>query len=240
MEIKPIHTGSSGNLYIIKTLKEDLYLLECGLEKGRITKGLFRNGLLISYFKGAFISHNHEDHIRSAKWVNSYMPIYSNRQVMSKGFKGEVLEQNKKKQFNDFFVIPFNVEHGNAENYAYIFKDEIDTILFATDFYTFSANISGIKFTKLYIECNWTTNLMNEYLEEYKDSADYQKYERQYNTHCGLNVLIDLLTSLDLTQCKQITLIHASKECCDKEEALIKIKTLFPQIDVNFAVNERW
>lgn len=239
MTIEPIFTGSSGNLYLINTINNKKYLLECGLEKGRIIKGLYKRNDLISNYCGAFISHKHDDHFRSAKWINQYMPIYSNRSVMEKGLKGKILEVNQKEKFDDFVVIPFEVEHGNTENYGYVFADDKDKILFATDFYTFSANLSNIEFTQIFIECNWTTTLINEYLKD-TTSADYTKYERQFNTHCGLDVLIDILDSLNLTKCKQITLVHPSKECCDQEEALIKLQTLFSNIDIKFAKNERW
>ena len=241
MQIIPIKTGSDGNIYIIKTINNNNYLLECGIKKEDTVKCLyFNHKLSISDFKGCFISHIHSDHCESAKWVNTYMPIYSNRQVIEKGYKGSVLLQNKTKKFEDFSVVAFNVEHGDVENYGYVFADKEEKILFVTDFSTFDPNISNIEFTQLFIECNWTDDLMQQYLKEYEGKSAYTKYERQYNTHCGISVLKELLEELNLSKCEKITLIHPSKECCDKELALEEIRNMFPNIDIDFAVNERW
>ena len=238
MEIKTILTGSENNLYLISTLNNDNYLLECGARKSIIIKYLYKYNKTISDFKGCFISHGHSDHCESAKWVNSYMPIYSNYELMQKGYKGEILRPNQKKEFDDFTVIPFNVNHGNIENYAYIFKDEKDIILFATDFYTFDTNLSKIKFTKLFIECNWTKDFMDEALAD-KDGWKYTKFERQYQTHCSLDILIEVLKTLNLINCYNIILIHKSKEVCNQKLALERLSQLFPGIKFEFAVCER-
>lgn len=241
MQVTPIKTGSDGNIYIINTINNNKYLLECGIKKEDIKKCLyFNHRLIISDFKGCFISHIHNDHCQSASWVNEYMPIYSNRQVIDKGYKGSVLLQQKTRKFEDFSVVPFNVEHGDVENYGYIFADKEDKILFITDFSTFKGNLSKLAFTKIYIECNWTNELMQEYLKENENKPLYTKYERQYNTHCGIDVLKELLQELDLSNCQKITLVHASGECCDKESALNELKNIFPNIDISFAINERW
>ena len=240
MKIIPVATGSSGNLYLIKTINDNKYLLECGIKDKSIMKYLYvYNKEYINNYKACFISHIHSDHSLSAKWVNKYMPIYSNRQVMEKGFKGEVLKPNTLIRFDDFSVMPFNVEHGNAENYGYMFKDDESKILFITDFQSFDVNISNIKFTEIFIECNWTKELMLEMLENTKDSPEYIKFERQFNTHCSLSILVEILKNLDLSCCKSIHLIHASKEVCDKKTAIFTLKYMFPNINVNFIENER-
>ena len=134
MKIIPIETGSGGNLYLIKTAKNNKYLLECGIKDKLIMKYLYNHNEYINEYEGCFISHLHSDHSVACKWVNKYMPIYSNRQVIENlGLKGSVLKPNQLRIFKDFEVMPFNIEHGNAENYGYMFKDNESKILFMTD-----------------------------------------------------------------------------------------------------------
>ena len=237
LKIEPIKTGSDGNLYIINSNKV-YYLLECGIDKKTILKTLYLKGLLISKFRGCFVSHKHNDHIQGKTLVNQFMPIYSNRQTMEEeNLEGRILSPLKNYEFEgDLSVMPFIVEHGNAENYGYMFKNGDDKIFFATDFYKFDVNLKNIPFTEIFIECNWTKDLIEEALKT--DSEFNAKYERQYNTHCGLDILkIILQESLNLSKCKKITLIHPSKDVCDKKLVLKELKELYPNIDIEFAKN---
>ncbi len=238
MYIKTLATGSSGNLYILYTNSYN-YLIECGIDKHNIIKTLYENGELISSFSGCFISHRHADHNQSAKVINKYMPIYSNWDVFSKGlYRGSVLKANEKFYLNDLTVIPFNVEHGEAENYAYIFKADNEIILFATDFSKFEPDLKSIPFDELYIECNWTQRLMEKMLET-ADKDYLVKLQRQYNTHCSLDILKETLDkTINLNNCKIIHLIHNSKECCEKDIALNDLQQTYPNIKIVFAEDE--
>ena len=237
LKIEPIKTGSDGNLYILNC-NNVYYLLECGIDKRTLLKILYSKGLLLSNIKGCFISHKHSDHIEGAKVVNDFMPIYSNRQVMEeKGFEGMILTPLSTYMLEkDLTVMAFNVEHGSAENYGYMFKSGNDKILFVTDFYKFDVNLKNIKFTEIFIECNWTKELIEEALKEQEFTP---KLDRQYNTHCSLDLLkIILEESINLSECKKITLIHPSKDVCDKELALNELKSLYPNICIEFAKNQ--
>lgn len=234
MKITPIKTGSSGNLYVLEGLKNN-YLIEAGVEKKLTLKALFSLGKLVSDFKGVFISHSHGDHCQSAKWLNDYMPVYSNREVMQKGYKGKALIFNTKYEFEDLTVLPFEVKHGNVLNNGYIFKDSESKVLFITDFFTFESNLSRIEFTDIFIECNWTKDILEEALK--RNDEEYSKYERQMNTHCSLEVLLNILKSLNLSKCNNITLIHPSKYMCNQELALETLKKEFPTKNIAFAKN---
>ena len=234
MKITPIKTGSDGNFYILETRKAR-FIIECGLDKTATIKCLFNIGLTISDFKGCFISHKHSDHCQSAKWVNKFMPIYSNREVMSAGYKGKPLDFNKKYVFEDLTVLPFELKHGNVLNSGYIFKDDESKVLFMTDFFSFDNDISKIAFTDIFIECNWTKHNLEEALA--RNDEEYSKYERQINTHCSLEVLVNILKDLNLTLCDNITLIHPSKYMCDRELALFTLRNAFPNKNIAFAKN---
>lgn len=239
LKLKPIVTGSDGNLYVVNS-NNNLYLLECGIDYKLIIKYLGINNILISKIKGCFISHKHSDHTLSIREINRFMPIYSNYQVMDKfNYDGNVLNPKVAYNFDgDLNVMTFNVEHGSAECYAYMFKNNDYKILFITDCFKFDEPLKA-QFDEIFIECNWTRDLLTKRLEETKDTPEYTKYERQYQTHMSLDTLkLVLEKSLNLSKCKKITLIHPSKEVCDKELVLNELKSLYPNIDIQFAKNE--
>ena len=230
MKILPIRTGSDGNLYILTTEGNNRFLIECGIPPKKITKALLDLGLSISDFKGCFVSHSHSDHCVALEWVADYMPVYSNQSCKEKYDRVIKLPPVKVYETEDLRVIPFHVEHGVKENYAYMFKDKIDTMLFVTDFSNFHCNIFNNIFTEIFIECNWTRNLIENYTTEVKEN-------RQINTHCSLDIVMLILKRLNLEKCRKITLIHPSSDYCDKRQCLDKLKNEFPNIEVCFAEN---
>lgn len=125
-------------------------------------------------------------------------------------------------------MMSFNVMHGDAECFGFIFNDKEETILFITDFMCLNKNLSNFKFNKIFIECNYVEDII-----ENKISNENDKYKRQINTHMSLENLVYLLSSnlLDLSKCKEINLIHLSKELSNYNlmkntiENELKIKT---------------
>lgn len=238
LELEPIVTGSDGNFYILNN-NNKLYIIECGIDYKLIIKYLYNKGYLISQVQACFISHKHKDHSFCAKSINRLMPIYSNRQFMEENnFDGKILKPKVVYNFDDLSVMPINVEHGSAECYGYMFKTNEKKILFITDCFKFE-DVLKTQFDEIYIECNWTEELIMKELELTKDTPQYTKFERQYQTHMSLDTLkLVLEKSLNLSKCKKITLIHPSKEVCDKELVLNELKSLYPNIDIQFAKNE--
>ena len=187
--IKPFASGSDGNLYLLKQ-DNDYYLIECGVKEKEIRQFLFKNNLFISDIKGCFITHHHQDHSLSCKYVNEYMPIYACNQVISKfSLDGIRLSHNNKINVGNMVVMPFRVEHGDADNLAFIFKYNDSIVLFATDLMEFTSNLSKIKFNNIYIECNYMDELLTEAINNDEDENMKYIYIRQCNTHMSLKNL---------------------------------------------------
>lgn len=233
MQITPIHTGSDGNLYVLKTSNDRKFLIECGLTEKKTTTALWDMGLSISDFEGCFISHLHSDHSKSIDWVAKYMPIFTNISTKRKFENVQnifVLPCAKKYTIKDLSVIPFSLEHGKIENYGYMFRDEEDTMLFMTDFSVCYSNIFHNIFNEIFIECNWNKELI-------KDFTDEEKENRQINVHCGCDITKLCLQKFNLEKCRKITLIHASSGYCDKELSLKQLREAIPNKDIDFAKN---
>lgn len=233
MQVLPIRTGSDGNLYILTTNNDTKFLIECGLKKLDIMKILTRLKISISDFEGCFISHFHKDHCESIEWVSKYMPVFVNQQVKEK-YKNVInvnkLPSNKPYRLKDLKILPFNLEHGDAENYGYMFRDDVDTILFATDFRECFSNIFNNIFNEVYLECNWNKELIQDYVNEIKEN-------RQINTHCSLEITSAFIKRLKLDKCRKIVLIHPSKDYCDKDLCLERLRNENPNMPISFAEN---
>lgn len=233
MKILPIRTGSKGNLYIITTKENNKFLLECGLKKIDIIKALSNLKLDISDFEGCFISHLHKDHCESIEWVAKYMPIFVNMQVKDK-YKDIpnifVIPEAKLYSIKDLRVIPFDLVHGEAQNYGYMFKDSRNMMLFATDFRECYSNVFNNKFDEVFIECNWNKEMIENYTDEAKEN-------RQINTHCSLELTSLFIGKLNLENCYKITLIHPSNDYCDKEYCLKVLREKYPNVVIDFAEN---
>lgn len=233
MTILPIRTGSDGNLYILTTSNNNRFLIECGISKTDTQKILRDLGLSISDFEGCFISHSHPDHCESIRWVAKYMPIFTNSQVRDKNKTINnifVLPATKIYTIKDLKIIPFNLEHGKVENYGYMFKDEKDTMLFATDFRECYSNIFNNLFDEIFVECNWNKELIEDYTNEAKEN-------RQINTHLSLDITSVFIQKLNLQKCRKITLIHPSDDYCNKNYCLKVLREKFPNVEIDFAKN---
>lgn len=233
MKILPIKTGSKGNFYILTTNVNTKYLIECGIKKLDIIKVLSNLGLSISDFEACFVSHKHKDHCESIKWVAKYMPVFVNQQVKD-SYKDIpnifVLPEAKLYTLKDLKVIPFDLLHGEAQNYGYMFKDAKDTMLFMTDFRECYSNVFSNAFDEVFIECNWNKELIENYTDEMKEN-------RQINTHCSLELASVIIGKLKLDKLKKITLVHPSDDYCDKEHCLKVLREKYPDVEIDFAKN---
>lgn len=233
INIKCYASGSKGNIYLVSTNNSNI-ILECGVNEEKIRQIMNKNKLLYSNINACIASHFHQDHSMNIKLFDDYdIPCYCTFETKNKyGIsKDNFIKLEDKKIYiinNDIKVMSFNVMHGDAECFGFIFNDKEDTILFITDFMCLNKNLSNFKFNKIFIECNYIEDII-----ENKISNDNDKYKRQINTHMSLENLVYLLSSnlLDLSKCKEINLIHLSKELSNYNlmkntiENELKIKT---------------
>lgn len=220
INIDIFYSGSSGNMYLISN-EDTKILLECGIDKDLIIKTLWKEKKTnLSKLNGCLITHPHKDHMEAIEYVNQYLPIYANEGVYKKcSFKGYVISHNNNFNIGSIKIKPIKVEHGKTPNLAFIFKDNDSTIFFGTDFSYMESNLGNFKFNKIYIEINYVSNILNEYIDKMSDYLPYKdKFIRQINTHMSLeNVTENLLDYWDLSNCKEIIAIHMSLDCGDRE-----------------------
>lgn len=229
MKISCLASGSTGNCYLVN-LGSSCLLLDVGIPIDSIVSKVNLNEVSV-----AFISHSHKDHSKSAENL-------ALRGV--KIIKGNLIRDFVKitpmaKFGAEFQVFCFPIEHGEEANSGIIIHNSAteECLLYATDFnrckYDIQAflntYIPSAKFTNIIVECN--------YLEELVDGKEDIKTKRQINTHMGLAGLQKFLNMLDLSECKEILLIHLSQEYGDP---IVMASTIYSKYRIRTGVCKQW
>ena len=185
-----IASGSTGNCYLVN-LGGGVIILDLGVSIYEITKNVNLNDVIFAY-----VSHEHKDHSKSMEEIKK-------REI--KVFYGGDNEKILKQSYKGYKLYQVPIQHGECINNALIIQYENECVLYATDFNICKYNLNQFKFTQVIVECNFIeSQLPNE------NRLDF-KTKRQINTHMGLDGLKRFLNTLDLSECKEIDLIHMSQ-----------------------------
>lgn len=172
------------------------------------------------------------DHCLRADYVLEYIDVYSTYEAHYKMNEIKPLTPLTPIKINSIKILPIPVEHGKTENNAFVFMDKESCIFFGTDFSLMQQNVSNFKLDKVYIECNYDDELLQNVLESENDEYKI-KHIRQVSTHMSKENCKLHLRNMNLSQCKEIVLLHPSafligKEKTKKEfEQEFRIKTYF-------------
>lgn len=196
MEFECLATGSTGNCYLVKTGSSNI-LLDAGIRIQNIIRRINLNQLDF-----CFISHEHSDHSKALKDLQKRgVNIIYNPTIQ------QPTKNPKYGQIQATWSIP--VAHGKTPCTALIIQNENDMILYATDFNKCEYDLKDFKFTHIIVECNYIEEKIQHILTT---ATNTEKYQRQINSHMGLEGLQIFLDSLDLTATKKIILVHKSHE----------------------------
>ena len=121
-------------------------------------------------------------------------------------------------------VIPFLLPHIHADGgececfgFAIYSIQAREQILFATDFARI--DVKPDNFDALMIECNYSKNLV--------EAGEYQSglvEDRRVFAHFALEDLVEYLKKHELTNVKEIHLLHPSGDVLNKRDALRRVK----------------
>jgi phosphoribosyl 1,2-cyclic phosphodiesterase len=208
MKIHIISSGSKGNAYIIEKNNAAL-LVECGVKFAEIQNAV---GFDLLRIKACVVTHEHGDHSKAWRQVvGAGIPMYASTgtyDALKVGPEDRIgrLNQGYLRQVFDFLVGSFKANHDAAEPLNFI----IDDLLFITDNYKLQFNLSGLKFTCVMIEANYCEELI-------KGKADDFVNKRRFRSHMSFQTALLTLKTLDLSECKQIILIHLSDGYTDEK-----------------------
>ena len=141
-------SGSSGNCYLIKS-DDSAILVDAGISGKRIIEGLEETGTAAEQVRGLFITHEHEDHIKSIKVLGRRLPemsAYANQATWEQidNLKDHGLEPERVEIFSTgetiepedmdgISVKAFHISHDAAEPVGYSFSYEGKKVSIVTD-----------------------------------------------------------------------------------------------------------
>ena len=222
MRFKALASSSAGNAYVVSD-EETHVLLECGISQSKLQK---LSGFSLSEFQACLVSHEHKDHAKSvAELISRGMAVY-----MSQG-TAEALETDavqlieSMEQFNvgSLDIVPFATFHDAKEPLGFLIKSRVDgdVLAFATDTVNLRYKFPGLNI--LAIEANYDKHIL-ERCEKMPEKVRY----RITNSHMEIDTLCDYLRSLDLSQCREIHLLHLSDATSHEGHFINKVARAVP------------
>ena len=223
MIFEALASSSAGNAYVVSD-KDTRILIECGVSHSKLQK---LSGFSLSEFQACLVSHEHKDHAKAVEeLISRGMAVY-----MSPG-TAEALEMEgaelieDKGQFNvgSLDIVPFTTFHDAREPLGFLIKSRVDgdVLAFATDTVNLRYKFPGLNI--LAIEANYDKNIL-ERCEKMPEKVRY----RIANAHMEIDTLCDYLRSLDLSQCREIYLLHLSDATSHEGHFINKVARAVPR-----------
>lgn len=215
MKLKVLASGSKGNCYLLQ-LKYETLILECGIRFREIVEGLDFN---LENVVGCLVTHEHKDHSKSIEDLNKNgIDVYASKGTFEslgiEHHRAKVIESEKLFKVGNFTIMPFQAKHDAKEPLGFLINHkEIGNLLFITDSYYCEYNFNNLN--HILIECNYSKNILDENIENGVIPVSLRN--RIVKSHFELNNVIDFLKSNDLSQVKNLLLIHLSSSNSDSD-----------------------
>lgn len=225
MKLHVIATGSKGNCYVLRASNGESLIIDCGI-KAKQVKEFFDFDL--SKVVGCLISHEHKDHTLGMNDVASFgVEIYTNKstaKLLNAKHRGnEFIIKDERfiaQQIGSFKVHPFWVKHDVPCTGFVIVHPECGNLLFITDSYYCPYTFEGLN--NVIIEANYSESIIKKH---YGEDKSFLK-DRIYNSHMSFETCCNFLLANDLSEVRNIVLIHLSDGNSDAKMFESKVKGL--------------
>lgn len=222
MKFESLASSSSGNAYIVSD-NDTRILLECGVSYTKLQK---LSGFALSELQGCLVSHEHKDHAKSvadliSRGIEVYMSSGTAEKLSAEGVS--LVEHMEQFSIGSLDVVPFTTFHDAAEPLGFLIKSRVDgdVLAFATDTVNLRYKFPGLNI--LAIEANYDKAIL-ERCEKMPEKVRY----RIANSHMEIDTLCDYLRSLDLSQCREIHLLHLSDATSHEGHFINKVARAVP------------
>lgn len=223
MRFESLASSSSGNAYIVSD-KDTRILLECGVSHNKLQK---LSGFKLSEFQACLVSHEHKDHAKAVEELISrgmavYMSPGTAEALETEG--AELIEDRAQFNVGSLDIVPFTTFHDAKEPLGFLIKSRVDgdVLAFATDTVNLRYKFPGLNI--LAIEANYDKQILDR-CEKMPEKVRY----RITNSHMEIDTLCDYLRSLDLSQCREIHLLHLSDATSHEGHFINKVARAVPR-----------
>lgn len=215
IEILPLASGSRGNCYWVTDGSTPL-LLEAGIRFQDIRKG---TGFRVSEIAGVLISHEHQDHCKAVRdvmkvGIDCYMSAGTAEALGISGHRLHIIQARQQFRLGSWAVLPFETQHDAAEPLGFLLANQYgEKLLYATDTYYIRYRFRGL--THIAVECNYSMDILRANIEAGLVEPALKK--RILKSHFSLEHVKEFLKANDLSQVKEIWLLHLSDRNSDAE-----------------------
>lgn len=204
MFVRCIGTGSSGNSYALYDNDGKILLLDLGLARKEILKGIDFN---VSDVVGAVVSHGHGDHAKAVKdFENMGIEVW-------KPYHETNLTDRMK--FGSFSVQCFPLPHNGVANFGFYINANGQKILYLTDYEYCRFNFKSLQVNHIICECNYQQELV---------SRDLANYEHKIRGHCSLETCKSFIAANKTNALRTVVLCHMGQETTIAEECLAEVQ----------------
>lgn len=222
MRFETLASSSKANAYIVSD-DQTRILLECGLTHKKLMK---LAGFQLTDLAGCLVSHEHKDHAGCVlDLIKDGMPVYMSQGTADALETDTVTVVEAMEQFNvgSFDIVPFATFHDAQEPLGFLIKSRADgdVLAFATDTVNLRYKFPGLNI--LAIEANYDKAILDRC-----ENRPEKVRHRIKNSHMEIDVLCDYLRSLDLSQCREIHLLHLSDAISHEGHFINKVRRVVP------------
>ena len=217
MNLTVLGSSSKGNCYILENDKEAL-IIEAGIHTKEVKKAL---NFDISKVKGVFCSHSHGDHSKYLRELNAMgIPVFASEDTLMAHKMGiftrarNLIIANEVINVGNFKIIPFALNHDVPNLGFYIHHSDTGNMLFATDTNKIPYNFA--KVSTYLIEANYSLEIINNNIE--LGILPYFVASRSIDSHMDIKTTVEFLKDSDLSEVKNIVLIHLSGGNSDSKQ----------------------
>ena len=223
MELHILGSGSSGNCYLLKT-STDILVIEAGMKFIEVKKAI---NFDLSKIVACIVSHEHNDHAKYLKdFINSGIKCLALKEVFeAKGIDTSIgcaktIRAGGAYKVGKFKIIAFQAFHDVPCVGYLINHSECGSVLFLTDSYTCENTFKRLN--HVLIECNFSDAILNDNVE--RGIVPEALRSRLYQSHMGLYACKEVLSNNDLTDVKNIVLIHLSNDNSNEKQFVEEVQ----------------
>jgi phosphoribosyl 1,2-cyclic phosphodiesterase len=226
MKLKILGSSSKGNCYVLSSPTGSL-LIEAGLPWKEIQKGIDFD---LRDIVGCLISHEHKDHSGAIlDLIKAGIDVYTSEGTQnSLGLRDTYRLNNvysqQKYRICDFTVLPFDIQHDCRSGLGYLiqYRPTGFKTLFLTDSYYCKYTFKNLN--SIMIECNYIKETLDANIAA--GYVDERMKPRLLQSHFSLEHVKEFLQANDLSQCREIILLHLSSQNSDASQMVKEIKEL--------------
>lgn len=207
IEFKSLASSSAGNAYTVSDGTTVLGI-ECGLAFRQLQRAL---NFQVSSLAGVLVSHSHADHCKSAKEVmRAGVDVYALPETFEAiggaGHRAKPVEPRVVFQVGTWSVLPFALVHDVPNTGFLLTNAKGEGCVYLTD--TAYCPVRFPPVQVFAIEANYSLAILRSRLEA--GALDPAQFQRTVRSHLSLERAVELLEANDLTQVREVHLLHLS------------------------------